>query len=205
MLPNTMSRCDYLDLLELVNGRRSACRISVRDDLAGDVLYELSKYHFEFGILPSPYQVADIYGHWDDQSKRYRHDDQHEIYIAHDVMTIHDVLATEYEHDYDGMGRFYGYPPCCVEAFRQAQFGQSEFDIHDLYPHLSSALCRSKKFDRFYTYMTPDLDNRILSFFPCVFNCEQAIERARWRLEMTKTFGFEVQPTVFAERIFDVT
>jgi len=208
MLPNTMSRCDYLDLIELVEGRREACRISMRQDRLGELCDFLNTFgpDLEIGFAPSPYQVADIYGGWDGKSERFRHDDDDEVYIARDVMVVRSIMAAELEHDYEWAGKLYGYPECCRTAFKTALIGGCDdwFNNSEKYPYLSRALDKSKEGDHFRMIMTPEMDNRLLSLFPCSFACGYAIEQAEWRLEKARNVDWEPQPTAFAGRIFDV-
>lgn len=199
MLNDIMSRCDYLDLMELLADRRAACRVSVRDGRLPQLLDIIQELKLEFGVMPSPHFVTNIYGAVVD---RHRHDDEYEVYLSKDVFTVRDVMAAEGDHDYKYIGKLYGYPECCVFHFVESWIGEEE--QHKQYPHLSYALFSASRGQHFKKIMTPDLDNRVLSLFPCEFDCEQAIEKATWRADFMKHHhNWIPQPTVFCGVAFD--
>jgi len=188
-----MSRCDYLDMMELLADRRTVCRVSIRDGYLSQMLDYIDEWKLQFGVMPTVPSVTNIYGEDTDIN---RHDDEYEVYLAKDLYDVRFALGAETDHDYKFLGMKYGYPQCCVDAFVDSWIGEGK--RHDQYVHLSHALLYAMPGQQYQKIMTPDLENRTLSLFPCMFDCLAAVERAQWRADfMKRHHDWEPKPTSF--------
>lgn len=181
MLHDIMSRCDYLDMMELLANRRAACRVSIRDGFILNMLDYIDEWNLEFSIMSSPPFVTNIYGATSDLD---RHEDQYEVYLSKDVNILSMTISAELNHDYRYLGELYRYPSCCVEAFCNSMTG--DMQPHVSYPHLTNAIKNVRQDSIYKKIMTPDLSNRVLSFFPCSFDCNRSLQIATWRVDFMK-------------------
>ncbi len=196
MLPSTMSSCDFLDLIDVSEKRRAACRISVRKEHLANAIDLIHARRLQFGIVPTERQDIDVYGGSD---PTYFHNDDYEIYVAADVMVVQELIQAEYQDDHGNLGYYYDYPICCIKAF-----AISVKHVMHKYNYLSSALSESIPGEQFSKYMTPDLHNRTISFFPCRFDCQAALKIASRRGALMEAYGKPIAPTIFERRVFDV-
>jgi hypothetical protein len=173
---------------ELLKSKRGVARVSVRssDNLIA-VLKLAQEHKLEFGIMPTPYQVTNIYGA---ETGRHRHDDEYEVYLGLTVFAVRQAMGAEADHDYRTLGQMYGYPDCCVDAFYETLLGEGHSnplarDVAKQYPLLEFAIGNAlKKPDQHYPMiMTPLYEHRVLSFFPCAFDCPHALAKAKERVD----------------------
>ena len=198
MLHDIMSKVDYLDVMELLEGKvmRNAARVSIRDGVLSRCLDYVAEWKLQFGILPCVPQRTNIFGADCDLD---RHEDEYEVYLAKDVYSVRYAIDAAEEHDDVAMGQIFGYPSCCINAFREMTLGVNRDKGFPEYPYLNNALITSRDVpqqDHFAKVMTPILENRVLSFFPCSFDCGTAVAYARTRAYHMKThYDWDPQPT----------
>jgi len=193
MLTDIMSRPDYLDMMELLADRRVACRVSIADNLLPQMLDYINEWNLQFGVMPTPHYTKNIYG---DDVEMYRHEDQYEVYLAKNIYDLRFTLNAETDDDYRYLGAVYGYPTCCVDAFYETWLGEAE--RCEKYLHLSHAIIHAIPKHEYQKIMTPELDNRVLSLFPCKFDCPAALKKAAWRAEfMKRHHDWAPEPTSF--------
>jgi len=204
MLNNIMSRCDYLDFVELLHYERDACRIRVADDKTIPHLLEyLEEWDVHFGIGEKTFSTTDEYGAANGNIKTLA---ESEIYVAHDMFVVQETMeANRHRAQPDHIGKLFGYPQCCINAMCDTL--KQNASLHPDFPLLTSAISKAQG-KHMHKIMTPNMDKCILSFFPCAFDCTRATAKALWRTEHTKTkYGWNwwwPEPTVFAGVHFDV-
>ncbi len=180
-----LSRPDGLDFLEFREGWRGAARLSVRDPHLVPLLERLDAAGVAWGLRNTPESGRDIFGGHDE---RRRHDDDFEVFVAGDAEAVQGLIAAfEAKDRHDEIGSRLGYPACCraafVETHRALAAGRDDTLVTS-HPYLSAAIrnARARGLSRFERIMSPVLSQRILSFFPCRFDCPDALRIARRRL-----------------------
>jgi len=94
----------------------------------------------------------------------------------------------ENSNNHKDIGKLFGYPKCCFEAFQKCFSATSAADseFRFLLPATDSARVSGQT--EFLKIMSPQMDYRINSFFPCRFDCELAIAKALKRLDLLSKF-----------------
>lgn len=191
-----MSKCDYLDLVELIHHKRKACRITVTDGNIVPVLEYITAHNLHYGVSPYDGSPADIYG---SPLQTYPYIAEYEVFAAHDSKTVEQIMmASSAPDEHEFIGGMYGYPECCIAAFTENSHRSSNAQ----FPLLATAL--NTNLTHFPKIMTPDRSHTIMSIFPCAFDCTYAVNIAKFRAAyLEQHHGIAIPATTFAGLSFD--
>jgi hypothetical protein len=190
------SKAETLDLLELIYNRREACRISFEEgEDFRPLLQAMDELKLPYSINELTHTSSDLYGSTQSTDAQ---NDAVDIYIAKSPTQLETIQMAFRIQDHQLIGRLFGYPECCIGSFLS---GMSDTSLE--MPFLTEAFIKTIASGNFQylKIMSPLIPNNTLSFFPCDFDCDKAVEKARWRANYREEiFGEKVPPTTLEFR-----
>ena len=176
-----LNRSEFIELVSVLEGIKPGMRLCRAGKRAGD----LSELVSQLGLFEgeSAYAVEEAitsgkFVHTPRRlTRRPEKEDRRFVYVGADPLTIRLLKAFDLM-DSRRFGLTMGYPDCCVEFFIRNFSRHRHFD---LVPEIG--LGNGRGYFPLLNYACRHFDYRLLSHFPCRWDCESSLKLARQTLQ----------------------
>ena len=182
LLPTFGTRIKSLEILALLNGIKPAVRHGYYDEelevvrdfcIKNSLCVEISDIKIKILDRKKNFSNKGIIAKENEKGMRF-------VYISKDEYIAVKSHYYEFVHDHRNLGKFLGYPDCCIDFFDRNFDRDSDLNLH----FIKKAQDNSKEFLYYNNILNRENDYAQIFHFPCRFDCKKSAEIGKQNLDL---------------------
>ena len=182
------SKTAYLEALSSIGGLRPVSRIELPERNVKRMIEFCNHNGFSIEFSDIKYIIEE--GSIKTVPKDYPKEGTFFCYIGHSSKNVIEAKNAEQSFDHEKFGRLLGYPECCVKFFLNYELLASQ--LHNDFTLITLAKSQFQSFPWMLNFSCSFFDAKLISHYPCSFQCKHSLEIAERRFNLLEKHSQEI-------------